>query len=222
MLADMSRGDVSQRSSKRDTRNRILVASLLLFNEQGEPNTTTNQIADEIDISPGNLHYHFKTKSDLVAALLDAFHVDMREILVAPADEPIAVEDFWLFLHLLLERIAAYRFLFRDVETLSGHYPALAKGLQGFIKSLTVTVDGWLEQLEQHGVLNTTAADRDELCKSLVVVIIFSGRYDSMTGETGDTLMRAARSALHQLLPYLDRQDMQLVLNLADRYAESD
>lgn len=219
MPTDSSNGG-PPRSRRRDTRNRILVASLLLFNEQGEPNTTTNQIADEIDISPGNLHYHFKTKSDLVGALLDAFHVDMREILVPPVEEPLAVEDFWLFLHLLLERIAVYRFLFRDIETLSGHYPALAKGLQRFIKSLTVTVDRWLEQLERQGVLKTTAADRDELCKSLVVVTIFSGRYDAMTGQTGDTLMRAARSALHQLLPYLDTEDMQLVLDLADRYNE--
>ena len=98
------------------TRNRILVASLLLFNEHGEPGTTTNEIADEVDISPGNLHYHFQKKRQIVEALLDEFSADAKRVLVVPDDATL--DDYWVFLHLLLETAAAYRLLLRDLETL--------------------------------------------------------------------------------------------------------
>ena len=44
------------------TPQKILLISLDLFNSQGEQNVTSVDIALELDISTGNLYYHYKNK----------------------------------------------------------------------------------------------------------------------------------------------------------------
>ena len=107
---------------KRRTRERILVTALALFNEFGEPGVTTASIALSMNISPGNLYYHFHAKEKIVEALFAEFRQEIDAILTPPERRPPHAEDIWLFLHLLFETILKYRFLYRDLnELLSRH-----------------------------------------------------------------------------------------------------
>ena len=51
------------------TRDKILATALRLFNEYGVPNVTLRRIAAEMNISQGNLNYHFKKREDIIEAL---------------------------------------------------------------------------------------------------------------------------------------------------------
>jgi AcrR family transcriptional regulator len=65
----------------RRTRQRILDVTLALYNGQGEPNVSTSLIAAELGISAGNLHYHFRKKDELSAALLEQFVSELDGLL---------------------------------------------------------------------------------------------------------------------------------------------
>src|SRR5690554_8211584 len=103
------------------TRDRILHTSLQLFNEHGEPNVTTLQIADELDISPGNLYYHFKNKSEIIDELFASFESHINNLLEVQ-EEVSGIEDQWLFLRLVFESIAQYHFISQDLVKSLSHY----------------------------------------------------------------------------------------------------
>ncbi|MDH3895223.1 MAG: TetR/AcrR family transcriptional regulator, partial [Chromatiales bacterium] len=118
----------------RDTRRRITETCLLLFNEAGEPAVSTNQIADAVDISPGNLYYHFRRKSDIVTDLFDLYRTRITPLLEVPEQAVLHVDDAWLLLHLMFETVWDYRFIYRDLDSLLGRYDSLRARLQRVIR----------------------------------------------------------------------------------------
>ncbi|HII4342274.1 TPA: TetR/AcrR family transcriptional regulator [Vibrio parahaemolyticus] len=61
------------------TRDKIVYAALELFNQHGERNITTNHIADHIEISPGNLYYHFRNKQEIVREIFVLYSAELLE-----------------------------------------------------------------------------------------------------------------------------------------------
>lgn len=205
----------------RDTRTRILVASLLLFNEKGEPNTTTNEIADELDISPGNLYYHFHKKSDVVEALLGEFQADARHLLQPSESSQISLDDFWIFLHHLLEFTAAYRFLFRDMESLVIAYPKVRVALRHFARGLRSTFELSLYSMADGQVISLDASDMKLVSRNLAVIALFSDRFDALIDDqttADDSALRIAGSVLNVLQPYVATDSAAHLAELASHY----
>ncbi|MFT5032359.1 MAG: AcrR family transcriptional regulator [Bacteroidia bacterium] len=109
------------------TRERILQTSLELFNVEGEPNVTTVDIANELDISPGNLYYHFKGKEDIIGELFQRFHDDLTGILDAPIANLLKPEDAWFYLYIVFEEIYNHRYFYRNLNDILQRYPAIER-----------------------------------------------------------------------------------------------
>jgi AcrR family transcriptional regulator len=65
-------------ASRPDKRERLVTAAYELVYRQGVVRTTLADIAEAADVPPGNVYYYFKTKDDIVAAVVGA-HVQQIE-----------------------------------------------------------------------------------------------------------------------------------------------
>ena len=148
----------------RRTRQRILDTTLALYNEHGEPQVSTSLIAAELGISAGNLHYHFRRKDELSAALLDRFVAEFEALLPPAGWRADHVEDAWLLLHLLLESLWRYRFLFRDLCRRSWRATdARASASPAFSSVPSSVARGICLGLVEQGIMTATGTEIDAL-----------------------------------------------------------
>ena len=167
----------------RRTRERILEVALAMFNAQGEPNVTTNHIADELEISPGNLYYHFRNKDDIVEQLFGAYESRMDEALVPPQDRLPNLEDIWLQLHLVFECIWDYRFLYRDLVDILSRNRRLRLRFARILKRADEQAHQVMRGLVQAGVMRASADEVDAAATNILVIATFWMNYAAARGD---------------------------------------
>jgi AcrR family transcriptional regulator len=64
-------------------RERLIGAAAELFHEQGVHRTTLAEVAARADVPPGNVYYYFKTKDELVGAVLEGYLAKADEVLAS-------------------------------------------------------------------------------------------------------------------------------------------
>ena len=69
----------------RGKRQRLITAASQLLHQQGVEKTTLADIAQTADVPAGNVYYYFKTKDDIIAAVIEA-HVQQAKAALASID----------------------------------------------------------------------------------------------------------------------------------------
>lgn len=119
------------------TRDKIVYAGLTLFNEQGERNVTTNHIAAHLDMSPGNLYYHFDNKQEIVRDIFGLYSNELLARFVPIEEQMGSLSMLRHYLDSLFTLMWKYRFFYADLpeilsrdEALHGDYLAVQEKLQ--------------------------------------------------------------------------------------------
>ncbi len=205
------------------TRDRILQTSLQLFNEYGEPRITTNHIADELDISPGNLYYHFRSKDDIIWLLFEQFERRMDAALRTPERRVPNMEDMWLYLHLVFENIWEYRFLYRDLDNILSRNKKLRTHFRRILERKVSTATAICKGLADAGVMNATSEDIAALARNITVVATYWLNFQGIRGggaarNDDDPLGLGVYQVLSLVVPFLTGEARALSRHISQEY----
>lgn len=201
------------------TRDRILDTALLLFNTDGVQKTSLNRIASETGISAGNLHYHFKTKEHIEEWLLRRFEQRVEEI--TTVRKIAALDDLWLILHLALEAIQEFGFVYRDLDRLQHSPPGFARRLRRITERLVTATRRMCDSLADEGVMRIAREDLGALALQMVFTATCWHSFAQTLPERAGHEDRAGQGAYQVLTllgPYLDNHARLYLQYLRSKY----
>lgn len=192
------------------TAERILLTSLELFNHQGEANVSCVDIAVELDISPGNLYYHYKGKEVIVSALFDMYQERISKILVSPTESELTVEEFFYFMLMLLESIHLFRFLYHNPADTIAKFPGIAKGFKRVLQAKESCFQIMLQRYADQGAMNLTNKQIEQLVQMMSMMLTQAQNYTLLKGEDIDSehyIFQLLSHVLFLFTPYLNVEE---------------
>lgn len=101
----------------RETQDKILDQAITLFNAEGSARVSSNRIAEECGVSKGNLHYHFKSKEEIIFGIWDRMAHEISETWGEDADTP-TITHLAELTQRQFNLMWRYRFFYRELTTL--------------------------------------------------------------------------------------------------------
>jgi AcrR family transcriptional regulator len=156
------------------TRDKIIHASIELFNEQGERNVTTNHIAAHLGISPGNLYYHFRNKEDIILSIYDEY---ARNLLletfpkVSPEVKPL--DAIIMYMDAVFQMMMKFRFFYSNLPVLLAKNPNLRAKYVEVQQSIAERVSQLLLSLREASIIDFEDGELADMVSILRLVNTF-------------------------------------------------
>lgn len=148
------------------TREQIIHAADLLFYEQGFEPTSFADIAKQVKISRGNFYYHFKSKGEILQAVIEQRMADTRAMCAAwETEQPTAKERIRCYLRILLTNWDKIKHYGCPVGTLSSELMKLNHSSQAQARAIFSVFREWLAQ---QFILLGCEAEADQLAMQVL------------------------------------------------------
>jgi AcrR family transcriptional regulator len=203
------------------TRERIVLVSLELFNDKGEPNITTIDISNELEISPGNLYYHYQGKEAIVNELFARFEAEMQALLDSPLRKTLGLAEYWVYLQVIYECIHRYRFLYRDLADLLTRYHRLKNRFNLLLSRMVRVCTETCEEMVTAGVMDAHPNEIEALAENMVMTMTYWYGFQvirSRQSHPEADIDRAIYLTVALVAPYLHETQRNFLQDAADLY----
>ncbi len=190
------------------TKQKILNASIRLFNENGIVNVRLQQIADEIGISVGNLAYHYRNKEAIISAVNEDLYQEACEILSFYRIYPNLV-DFDNQLSKYFSFLQQYPFYFLDLLEIKRNYPKIHAKRKALIAKMVRQIRKRFEFNEQRELIVTEPRKGlyDSVSNAIWVLITFwAPQYLEESKNFFASEKRFKIEIWHQMYPYFNQK----------------
>jgi len=156
------------------TRDKIIQASIELFNEQGERNVTTNHIAAHLAISPGNLYYHFRNKEDIILSIYEEYARSLLlETLPQVTSEMKPLDSLVLYMDSVFQTTMKFRFFYSNLPVLLDKNPSLREKYVEVQQSISERVSQLLILLRSSDIIDFQDDELSEIVSILRLINTF-------------------------------------------------
>lgn len=206
------------------TKDKILQASIELFNQQGERQVTTNHIAAHLGISPGNLYYHFRNKEDIVRHIFKEYTRTLENRLQPPAKQAEALDVLAQYLDVVFELMYRFHFFYANLPDILARDAMLQQDYLQVQKGVQQRVVSVLNALKQAQIIKMDDSDVASFAQTVRLLVTFWISYlKTQAPQASINQAQAYQGVLKVLLlfkPYATDSAMPSIQRLQRHYEE--
>lgn len=204
------------------TKDRIIEASIELFNSQGERNVTTNHIASHLNISPGNLYYHFRNKEEIIRNIFSKYadHMQVSFEPVKPSQD--ATQILTNYLDAVFSALYHFNFLYDNLPVIMARDPELRTQYLQIHNKMMEKIHHVIVSLQVANVIDMDKDDIDELANIIKQQVTFWISYRKTSSEdavvTDQLIYQGLMKVLLLFKPYVTDEFRPTYIEITDKY----
>lgn len=191
------------------TKNNIIQKAIDLFNEHGTAAVSLNSLAVALGISTGNLQYHYRSKEEIIRAILETMFRDWNSVYQEMATASFTMNTLRHTLEINFKLVWKYRFFYRELNALLRNDEILAKRYAAIQEQRLTEQEVLTKQMASSSEIRPMS--KTELRNMVIIGWILSNSWLSHVESTGRTVDASVMNngvevLLQYYKPYLEEK----------------